>query len=102
MNTNTIDVNLTRQAVHDKLESQIKTAEAKLDTLKTRAESTKAHVEIKAIKELLTKQPMLQHKLQELKKSGEDHWEHAKADLEARVGDFENSVKEIALKIKTH
>ena len=49
------DVKLAKQAIHDKLESQIKTAEAKLDTLKARAETAKANVEIKAIAELLTK-----------------------------------------------
>ena len=53
--------NLTKQAVHDKLESQIDTAEAKLNTLKARAETTKANVELKAIAELLTgKQALLQ------------------------------------------
>lgn len=46
--------NLAKQAVHDKLESQINTAEAKLNTLKARAETAKANVELKAITELLT------------------------------------------------
>ena len=45
------DVNMAKQAIHDKLESQIKTAEAKLDTLKARAETAKANVEIKAVAE---------------------------------------------------
>ena len=66
------DVNLAKHAIHDKLESQIKTAEAKLDTLKARAETAKANVEIKAIAELLTRKRGIQQKLQELKKSGED------------------------------
>ena len=96
------DVNLAKHAIQDKFESQIKTFEAKLDTLKARAETAKANVEIKAITELLTKKPMIQHKLQELKKSTGDHWEQAKADLETRIADFEKSVHGIESKIKVH
>jgi len=66
------DVNGAKQAIHDKLESQIKTAEAKLDTLKARAEAAKANIEIKAIAELLPKKQAIQQKLRELKRSGED------------------------------
>ena len=50
-----IDLNMAKQAIHDKLEAQIKTAEAKLETLKAQAETAKANVEIKAITELLPK-----------------------------------------------
>ena len=96
------DVNVTRHAIHDKLESQIKTAEAKLDTLKARAETAKASVEIKAVAELLPKKLVLQHKLQELKKAGEDRWEQVKADLETQIADFDKSVKGIESKIKAH
>jgi len=94
------DVNMAKQVIHDKLESQIKTAEAKLDTLKARAETAKANVEIKAIAALLPKKQVIQEKLQELKKSGGDRWEHAKADLEGRIADFEKSVKGIESKAK--
>ena len=41
-------VNIAKQAIHDKLETQIKTAEAKLDMVKAQAESAKADAEIKA------------------------------------------------------
>ena len=90
--------NVVRQAVHDKFESQIKTAQAKLDTLKARAETTKANLEIKAIAELLPKVQVIQQKLQELKSSGGDTWEQAKTDLEAQIADFEKSVKGIESK----
>jgi phage shock protein A len=92
------DVNMAKHAIHDKLEAQIKTVEAKLDTLKARAETAKANAEIKAIAELLTKKHLVQQKLHELKKSGEDRWEQAKADLEARIADIEKSVKSIESK----
>lgn len=94
------DVNLAKHAIQDKFESQIKTFEAKLDTLKARAQTAKANVEIKAITELLTKKPMIQHKLQELKESTGDRWQQAKADLETRIADFEKSVHGIESKIR--
>jgi phage shock protein A len=96
------DVNLAKNAIQDKFESQIKTVEAKLDTLKARAETAKANVEIKAITELLTKKPVLQHKLQELKKSVGDQWEKGKVDIETRIADFEKLVHGIESKIKAH
>ncbi|MGA8149798.1 MAG: hypothetical protein WB952_02540 [Terriglobales bacterium] len=94
------DLNIAKQAIHDKLESQIKAAEAKLETLKARAEAAKANVEIKAIAELLPKKVEIQQKLEQLKKSGGDRWEQAKADLEGRIADFEKSVKGIESKPK--
>jgi multidrug resistance efflux pump len=94
------DVNMAKQVIHDKFESQIKTAEAKLDTLKARAEATKANVEIRAISELLPKKQVIQQKLQQLKKSGGDQWAQAKADLEGRIADFEKSLKGIESKAK--
>jgi multidrug resistance efflux pump len=61
---------MARKAIHDKLESQIKTAEAKLETLKARAETAKADIEIKAITALLNEQKVFLQRLRELKKSG--------------------------------
>jgi multidrug resistance efflux pump len=94
------DLNIAKQAIHDKLESQIKAAEAKLETLKARAEAAKANVEIKAIAELLPKKVEIRQKLEQLKKSGGDRWEQAKADLEGRIADFEKSIKGIESKAK--
>jgi DNA repair exonuclease SbcCD ATPase subunit len=98
----TTDLNLARKAIHDKLESQMKTAEANLDALKAKAENAKANVEIKAIAELLTKKQAIRQKLQELKKSNEGRWEQAMADLEARIKDFEKSVKGVETNAQTH
>jgi capsule polysaccharide export protein KpsE/RkpR len=96
------DVSLAKQAIHDKLESRIKTAEAELGTLKAQAENAKANVEIKAIAELLTKKHVIQQKVQELKKSDGGRLEHAKADLETRIADFEKLVKGIEPQAKAH
>jgi hypothetical protein len=94
------DVKLAKQAIHDKFESQIKTAEAKLNTLKTRAEAAKANVELKAVTELLTRKQTILQKLHELKGSDGGQWDQVKADLEARITDFEKSVKGIESKAK--
>jgi multidrug efflux pump subunit AcrA (membrane-fusion protein) len=95
------DMNMAKQAIHDKLASQITSAEAHLEALKARAEAKVANVEIKkAIAEQLTKKLGIQQKLQELKKSGDVHWDNAKHDLEARIADFDKSVKAIESKIK--
>lgn len=63
----TNEANIAKHVIHDKLKSQITTAEAKLDTLKARAESAKANAEIKAIGELLIKRQAIHEKLAELK-----------------------------------
>ncbi|HMD77775.1 MAG: hypothetical protein ABSC88_11200 [Terracidiphilus sp.] len=87
-----------KQAVHDKLESQIKLAEAKLHTLKAQAESAKANAEIKAIADLAPKKHSIERKLQELKKSSGQAWNQAKADLESHIAEFEKLLKGIELK----
>ncbi len=97
MNT---EMHLAKQAMHDKLASQLKMAEATLDTLKARAEAAKANVEIKAIAELVSKKPVIHQKLGELKKAGENEWERAKRDAETHIAGFEKSVKDISSKVK--
>jgi len=97
-----IEVSTAKHVIHDKLESQIKLAEAKLDTLKARAEAAKADVEIKAIAGLAVQKLEIQKKLLELKKLGDDKWENAKKDLEVRIAAFEKSVKEIEAKAHAH
>ncbi len=97
-----IETSAAKHAIHDKLESQIKTAEAELDTLKARAAAAKASAEIKAIAELAVQKAEIHQKLQELKKLGTDHWEQAKADLVLRIAAFENAVKGIEAKVKAH
>jgi multidrug resistance efflux pump len=93
------ELKMAKQAVHDKIESQIKTAQAKLETLKAQAEATNANVEIKVIADLLTRKHAIDQKLAELKKSGDDGYEQAKGDVEARVAELEKSVKAIEAKV---
>lgn len=94
------EVNVTKQVIHDKIESQIKTAEAKLNTLKAQAQSDKANFEVKAIAELAPKKLAIQQKFEELKKTTGDKWEQTKTDLEGRIADFEKSVKGIESRAK--
>jgi len=97
------DVNLAKKAIYDKLESQVKLVEAKLETLKARASAAKADMEIKLVAELLTKKQEITHKLQELKKSASgDLLEQAKADIGSRIADLEKSVRGIESKLKAH
>ncbi|MGA8366175.1 MAG: hypothetical protein ACLQMT_10640 [Candidatus Acidiferrales bacterium] len=95
MNT---DTNVAKHAIHDKLQSQVSTAEARLETLKARAETAKANAEIRAIAELLPQKQLIRQKLNELKDAGGERWEQARADLEARIADFEKSVKRLESK----
>jgi hypothetical protein len=67
-NTMNIEVNMAKKAIHDKLESEIEAAKAKLETLRAEAETAKADFEIKAITELLTKQHQILHNLREARK----------------------------------
>jgi len=93
------EMKLAKQAVHDKLTSQIKAAEANLGALKARAEVAKADVEIKAIAELLVARPTIRQ-VHELEESSDAHWEQAKRELEAKVAHFDKAVKAIESKLK--
>ncbi len=92
--------NVARKAIHDRIEAQIKIAQAKLESLKAKAESTKAKTELAVIVELLTKKQAIAQKVSELKTSGETTYERAKNDVESRIADLEKSVQAIEAKFK--
>jgi predicted nucleic acid-binding Zn-ribbon protein len=95
-----VTANAARKAVYDKVESQIHAFDAQLATLKAKAESAKADAELKAIANLVVAKRTLDKKVAELKKAGETAFQQAKADVEARIAEFERSVKAIESKIK--
>jgi len=95
------DVKFAKRAIHDKFESQISTAEAKLSTLKAQAEKAKANVELKTVTELLSRKQAILQRLRDLKKLDGGQWEQAKADFESRIADFQKSLKEIESNAKT-
>lgn len=96
----TVAANAARKAVYDKVESQIHAFEAQLATLKAKAESAKADAELKAIANLVRAKRMLDQKVADLKKTGEAAFQQAKADVEARIAEFDKSVKAIESRIK--
>lgn len=95
-----VAVSAARKAVYDKVESQIHAFEAQLATLKAKAESAKADAELKTIAGLVTTKRTLDQKVAELKKTSETAFQQAKADVDARIAEFDRSVKAIESKIK--
>jgi hypothetical protein len=91
---------LARLAVHDKIESQVKIAQAKLETLKAKAEAPKANAEVKVIANLLTKKLAIDLKFNELRKSGDETYEQIKTDAETRVRELEKSVPAIEFQVQ--
>ena len=100
MNTQaTVTVKAARKAVYDKVESQIHTFEAQVATLKAKAESAKAEAELAAIANLATAKRVLDAKVTELKSAGETKFEQAKADVERRLAEFDQSLQALASKL---
>jgi hypothetical protein len=95
-----IATNVGKQVIHDKIESQMKIAQGKLETLKAKAEAAKANSELKAIADLLVRKHAIDQKLSELKKASEKTYQQAKTDVEARVAELEKSVQAIEAKFK--
>jgi hypothetical protein len=91
----TTDASIAKQVIEDKLEFQINTAKAELEVLANRAEGTMVKAEVEAYETLMPKLQAIQQKMQELKKSTGAQWQQTKADLEALIGDFKESVKEV-------
>jgi len=94
------EIDMTKKAIYDKIESQITAVQAKLETLKAKAERAKANAELKVIADLLTKKQVIDHRLSELKKSGETTYQQAKTDVESRIAELDKSVKAIEAKLK--
>ena len=90
--------NTAKQAAYDKIDSQIKTVQAKLEALRAKAEAAKAIAEVKAIADLVNKKKAIDQKLTDLRSSGETAYEQAKSDVQSRVADLERSVQAIEAK----
>jgi multidrug efflux pump subunit AcrA (membrane-fusion protein) len=87
--------NIGKQVIHDKIDSQVKTVQARLETLKAKAETAKANAEIKLIADLLAKKKTIDQKLAELRTSAGATYNQAKSDVESRVAELEASVRGI-------
>jgi len=91
---------LAKQAMPDKLASQINTAEAKLTALDARAEAAKVQAEIKAIAGLRASKSTITRHLDQFKQSADEQWEQPKRELEAKVAHFERAVRAIEPNLK--
>jgi uncharacterized protein YoxC len=98
----TTDASIAKQVIQDEIESQINSAKAELKVLAGRVEGTLGKAEVEAYETLMPKLQAIQQKLQELKESTADQWQQTKADLEALISDFKESVEEIASAAKTN
>jgi len=95
-----IVTDMAKKVIEDKFEAQINIVQAKLETLKAKAEASKATAELKAIADLITKKRAIDHKLSDLKTSGETTYQQTKSDVESRVAELEKSVRAIEAKFK--
>jgi len=101
MNTEAnLALNASRKAIVDKVEAEIHRFEAQLGTLKARAESVKADIELQAIVDLITAKRTLDRKLAALKQASNQAFEQIKTDLDARIASFARALKSIEAKIK--
>ena len=75
-------------------------AEAQLATVKSKAESARADAELKVIANLVSAKRALDQKVLDLMKASEPSFQQAKTDVEARVAEFDQSVKAIQSRIK--
>ncbi|MGB9032887.1 MAG: hypothetical protein WCC27_22380 [Acidobacteriaceae bacterium] len=98
----TIAVEATKHAVHDKLESQVRSLAATIAQLKAKAQNSKADAELKAIANLAATQLRIHQKLDELSKAGDEKWEQNKANIESLITSFEKSVRDLEAKMKAH
>jgi hypothetical protein len=92
---------IAKKIVHDKISSQVKIAQARLETLKAKAEAMKANAELKVITDLLTRKHAIDQDLDKLKESGESKWEQSKSIVESRVAELETSVRTLESKLTT-
>jgi phage shock protein A len=95
-----IGTDIAKQVVHDKIDSQVKTVQAKLETLRAKAQTAKANTELKMIAELLAKKQTIDQKISELKKSSEGSYQQARTDVESHIAELEKSVQAIEAKFK--
>ena len=98
----TTDAKIAKQVIQDELQYQINAAKAELDALANRAEGTMVKAEVEAYETLSPKFQAIQQKFQALKKATGAQWQQTKADLEALISDFKESVKEIASTAKAN
>src|SRR5689334_16586567 len=92
---------VAKKVLHDKIEAQSSTVQAKLETLTAQAQTAKANAELKAIADHVAEKRAIDQKLGALKASGEAAYDKAKAEVESRVAQLEKSVQALESKLKS-
>lgn len=92
-----------RKTYQEKVEDQLKDWGNQIDTLKAKAEKSKAEIKIKyleQVEELKSKQGALKQRLGELKESGDEAWEDFKDGLEDALDEMKKALKRGASRFK--
>ena len=92
-----------KEAYQDKMHTQLRKWQAKIDVLKAKADQAGAEQKIKyyeEIESLHEKQRKVHDKLDELRSTSETAWEKAKASVEVAWQDLRESVDRAVEKLK--
>jgi F0F1-type ATP synthase membrane subunit b/b' len=90
----------TIDAYDEKIKAQMQDAKAKLEQLEAKARDKTSQADTAAINNLKTAKANIDRKLQDLKKTHDANVTRAKADIDADVATFENSIDEVSAKVK--
>lgn len=93
----------SKKAYQEKMESQLRKWTAKIDSLKAKADRTKAEARIKyhgQIIELRIKQELARQRLHELKESGDEAWEELKAGVDKALEDLKDALSRAVSRFK--
>ena len=94
--------NATLKAYEDKISSQVRDANTKLEEIESKAKEQKAQAEIATVNRLKTARENIDRKLQTLKTTHDADVAQAKTDIDAEVAKLKSSVDELATKFKMH
>lgn len=92
-----------KEAYQEKMEAQLKEWQARIDTLKAKADKAQADQKVKyyeKVESLRMKQMTANEKLRELRQASEGAWEDLKAGMEMAWDDLKLSVEEARKKFK--
>jgi len=88
------------KAEKEKINARLQEAKAKLDGLEASARERKAQTEIDAITSLKARRDEIHARIQALSDAGDAKASQVKAELEAKLANFEAEVSRLAAKVK--
>ena len=96
----TVAVEAARKVLYNKVASQVDAFDARVATLRAKAESAGADAELAAIAKLVTASQTLDHKAAALKSASETTFRRVQDDIERHLGQFDTSLRAIASRVK--